>query len=291
VILDEIAMHDDDPDDVVHNLFAEQAWGNGPLGRPIAGTVESITSITRDQVARFYRRHYRPANMVVAVAGNVDHARVVRQVRRAFGRNDFLSGDESPVLPRAVVRPRRVRPGTLTARRPLEQVNLVLGVNGMTRGDERRFALGVLNTALGGGTSSRLFQEVRERRGLAYSVFSFASHHADAGLVGVSVGCLPGKLDAVLATVRAELAKVAADGISEEELERGKGQLRGGLVLGLEDSGSRMSRLGKAELVYDELLSLDEVIARVDAVTCEQVKEIAAELFGQPEILDIVGPA
>jgi predicted Zn-dependent peptidase len=184
-----------------------------------------------------------------------------------------------------------VHAGTVTARRPLEQVNLVLGVNGLTRNDDRRFALGVLNTALGGGTSSRLFQEVRERRGLAYSVFSFASHHADAGLVGVSVGCLPNKLDEVLSTVRAELAKVASDGITEEELERGKGQLRGGLVLGLEDSGSRMSRLGKAELVYDELLSLDDVIGRIEAVTREDVRAIAAELFTQPEILAIVGPA
>ncbi|WP_378539368.1 M16 family metallopeptidase [Nocardioides sp. GCM10027114] len=290
VILDEIAMHDDDPDDVVHNLFAAQAWGDSPLGRPIAGTVSSIAALSRDQVARFYKRHYRPANMVVAVAGNVDHAAVVRQVRKAFGRNHFLAGDEAPVAPRTGARQRRVQPGTLVARRPLEQVNLVLGMNGLTRNDDRRFALGVLNTALGGGTSSRLFQEVRERRGLAYSVFSFASHHADAGLVGVSVGCLPNRYDEVLATVRAELAKVADEGISEEELERGKGQLRGGLVLGLEDSGSRMSRLGKAELVYDELLSVDEVIARIDAVTCEEVRQIAAELFAQPEVLAVVGP-
>ena len=161
----------------------------------------------------------------------------------------------------------------------------------LTRTDDRRFALGVLNTALGGGTSSRLFQEVRERRGLAYSVFSFASHHADAGLVGVSAGCLPGKLQDVLATVRAELAKVAADGITQEELDRGKGQLKGGLVLGLEDSGARMSRLGKAELVYDELLSIDEVIERVDAVTLEDVQTIGSDLFSQPEILAIVWPA
>ena len=201
VILDEIAMHDDDPDDVVHNLFAAQAWGSGPLGRPIAGTAESIGRLTRAQVARFYRRHYRPATMVVAVAGAVDHARLVRDVRRAFSRNDFLGGEEPPVPPRAEERARRVRPGTASTRRPLEQVNLVLGVNGLTRTDDRRFTLGVLNTALGGGTSSRLFQEVRERRGLAYSVFSFASHHADAGLVGVSVGCLPTKLEAVLDTV------------------------------------------------------------------------------------------
>jgi predicted Zn-dependent peptidase len=290
VILDEIAMHDDDPDDVVHNLFASQAWGDSALGRPIAGTVESIQELSRNQIYRFYRRHYRPANMVVAVAGNLDHSAVVRQVRTAFERNGFLSGEELPVRPTVTDEARKVVPGESYATRPLEQVNLVLGVNGLTRSDDRRFALGVLNTALGGGTSSRLFQEVREHRGLAYSVFSFASHYADAGVVGVSVGCLPAKYDEVLAVVREELRKVAADGISEEELSRGKGQLRGGLVLGLEDSGSRMSRIGKAELVYDELLSIDEVLARVEAVTVEDVKALAAELFAQPEILAVVGP-
>jgi predicted Zn-dependent peptidase len=228
--------------------------------------------------------------MVVAVAGNLDHSAVVRQVRTAFERNGFLSGEELPVRPTVTDEARKVVPGESYATRPLEQVNLVLGVNGLTRSDDRRFALGVLNTALGGGTSSRLFQEVREHRGLAYSVFSFASHYADAGVVGVSVGCLPAKYDEVLAVVREELRKVAADGISEEELSRGKGQLRGGLVLGLEDSGSRMSRIGKAELVYDELLSIDEVLARVEAVTVEDVKALAAELFAQPEILAVVGP-
>ena len=291
VILDEIAMHDDDPDDVVHNLFAAQAWGDSPLGRPIAGTVESITALTRAQIVRFYRRHYRPANMVVAVAGNVDHAAVVRKIRTSFARNDFLTGDEAPVPPRSAAHGRRVTPGEISATRPFEQVNLVLGMKGLTRQDDRRFALGVLNTALGGGTSSRLFQEVRERRGLAYSVFSFGSHHADSGLVGVSVGCLPSKLDDVLATVRSELAKVAAEGITAEELSRGKGQLRGGLVLGLEDSASRMSRIGKAELVYDELLSIDEVMERIETVTLDEVRELAAEIFGQPEILAVVGPA
>ncbi len=292
VILDEIAMHDDDPDDVVHNLFAEQAWGReSPLGRDIAGTVLSIEALTRAQVRRFYRRHYTAPNMVVAVAGSVDHTALVRQVRRAFGRNGFLDGDAVPAPPRTSGRGSRITPGTVEATRPFEQVNLVLGMKGMARGDERRFALGVLNTALGGGTSSRLFQEVRERRGLAYSVFSFASHHADSGIVGVSVGCLPSKLDEVLATVRTELLRVAAHGISAEELARGKGQLRGGLVLGLEDSGSRMSRLGKSELVHDELLSIDEVLARIDAVTLDEVSTVAAEIFSQPEILAIVGPA
>ena len=289
VILDEIAMHDDDPDDVVHNLFAEQAWGDTPLGRPIAGTVDSIQSLTRDQVRRFYRRHYRPANVVVAAAGNVDHNALVRQVRAAFGRNGWLDGVDTPVAARHGSR-KRIRPGRLVATRPFEQVNVVLGMEGLRRDDERRFALGVLNTALGGGTSSRLFQEVRERRGLAYSVFSFATHHADSGLVGVSVGCLPNKLDDVLEVVREELAKVAESGISAEELARGKGQLRGGLVLGLEDSGSRMSRIGKAELVHDRLLSIDEVIERIDGVTLDEVREIAAEVFSRPEILAVVGP-
>lgn len=292
VILDEIAMHDDDPDDVVHNLFAAQAWGSdSPLGRGIAGTVESIEALSRAQVTRFYRRHYRAANMVVSIAGNVDHTVVVRQIRTAFGRNGFLVGDESPVPPRPAHRARRIIPGSVSASRPFEQVNVVLGMKGIARNDPRRFALGVLNTALGGGTSSRLFQEVRERRGLAYSVYSFASHHADSGLVGVSVGCLPSKLDEVLATVRTELSRVAAHGITEEELSRGKGQLRGGLVLGLEDSASRMSRLGKSELVYDELMSIDEVMERIESVTIEEVRDIAAAVFGQPEILAVVGPA
>ncbi|CAA9382787.1 MAG: FIG007959: peptidase, M16 family [uncultured Nocardioides sp.] len=290
VILDEIAMHDDDPDDVVHNLFALQAWGDTPLGRPIAGTEESITAMTRAQVWRFYKRHYRPDNMVVAVAGNVDHAEVVKAVRAAFSREGFLDGDAEPRTPDQSVRARSVRSGTSHTTRALEQVNIVLGVKGITRTDERRYALGVLNAALGGGTSSRLFQEVRERRGLAYSVYSFASHHADAGLVGVFVGCLPAKVDAVLETVRGELGKIAADGITAEELERGKGQLKGGLVLGLEDSGSRMSRLGKAELVYGELLSIDEILGRIESVTLDEVRTLARELFRRPELMAVVGP-
>ena len=169
-------------------------------------------------------------------------------------------------------------------------MNLLLGVDGIDRTDERRYALGVLNAAVGGGPSSRLFQEVRERRGLAYSVYSFASHHADAGLVGVAVGCLPGKLDDVLSVVRAELREVAENGITDEELLRGQGQLRGGLVLGLEDSASRMSRIAKAELLYDELPSIDEVIKRIDAVTLGDVHELARELFTRHETLVVVGP-
>jgi predicted Zn-dependent peptidase len=290
VILDEIAMHDDDPDDVAHNLFSALAWGDSPLGRPIAGTAASIEAMTRDQIRRFYQRHYRPERMVVSVAGNLDHTQVVRMVRTAFSRRAFLAGTAEPAVKPQTSRPRKVGTGIAEATRQFEQVNVVLGVQGLTRSDPRRFALGVLNAALGGGTSSRLFQEVREKRGLAYSVFSFASQHVDAGLVGVSVGCLPNKLQQVLEVVRAELAKIARDGIDLDELTRGKGQLKGGLVLGLEDSASRMTRLGKSELVDDELLSIDEVLARVDAVTLDDVRTLAAQLFSQPELLAIVGP-
>jgi predicted Zn-dependent peptidase len=290
VILDEIAMHEDDPDDVVQNLLSELAWGNGPLGRPIAGTTASIEAMTRAQIQRFYKRHYRPANMVVSVAGAVDHAEVVKAVRRFFGRHGFLDGAAEPVAPRPSRRHARMpgREGRIS--RPFEQVNVVLAAEGVTRDDERRFALGVLNTALGGGTSSRLFQEVREHRGLAYSVYSFASHYADSGLVGVAVGCLPGRLDEVLEVVRVELSRIAAHGITAEELARGKGQLVGGLVLGLEDSASRMMRLGKAELVYADVLGIDEVMARIDAVTLEAVQSVAADVFSRPELLAVVGP-
>jgi predicted Zn-dependent peptidase len=291
VILDEIAMHEDDPDDVVHNLFAEVAWGSEtPLGRPIAGTADSIGEMTRERIRRFYRRHYRPENMVVAVAGAVDHSAVVRAIRAAFARRDFLDSRALPAYPVRTAGSRRLGGGAARLSRPLEQANVVVGREGVARDDDRRFALGVLNTALGGGTSSRLFQEVRERRGLAYSVFSFSSQYSDSGVVGVSVGCLPDRLDAVLDTVRAELDRVAADGISADELRRGRAQLVGGLVLGLEDSASRMMRLGRSELSDGEVLGIDEVAARIEAVTRADVQQVAAEIFDRPELLAVVGP-
>ena len=291
MILDEIAMHDDDPDDVVHNLFAAQAWGDTPARPAIAGTEASITAMTRAQIHRFYRRHYRARNMVVSVAGNIDHAD--RRTPGAPGvrpqRLPRRRGRADPPRP-SPSGPARCTPARRAPSAPRSRSTWSSVSTGMTRTDPRRYTLGVLNTALGGGTSSRMFQEVREQRGLAYSVYSFASHHADAGVVGVSVGCLPGKYDDVLAVVREELAKVAADGLTEEEVERGKGQLKGGLVLGLEDSGSRMSRLGKAELVHDELLGIDEVLDRIEAVTLDDVATLARDLFTQPELLAIVAP-
>jgi predicted Zn-dependent peptidase len=172
----------------------------------------------------------------------------------------------------------------------VEQANLVLGCAGLARTDQRRFALGVLNAALGGGMSSRLFQEVREKRGLAYSVYSFSSQHADCGQWGVYAGCLPAKTEEVLAICRDEIAKVIETGLTEEELDRGKGQLRGSIVLGLEDPSSRMSRLGKSELVYPRLEPVEEILAEIGAVTHDQVREVASQVLGQPKALAVVGP-
>jgi predicted Zn-dependent peptidase len=290
VILEEIAMRDDDPGDLVHEEFADAMFGPTPLGRPILGTVETIGAITPRAIRGFYQRRYRPENMVVAAAGNVDHATVVRLVRRAFGAAGFLDGDAAPALPRAGAFRTRGAGDVRVLTKTTEQANVVLGVPGLSREDDRRFALGVLNSALGGGMSSRLFQEIREKRGLAYSVFSFASHYADTGMFGVYAGCMPKKVDEVLDITRDELAKVAAEGLTDEELSRGKGQVRGGLVLGLEDTGSRMSRIGKAELLAGELWPIADVLTAIDAVTIDDVREIAGELLETTPTLAVIGP-
>lgn len=290
VILEEIAMRDDDPSDVVHEEFAELLYGTGPLGRSILGTQQSIEAITPRAIRGFYTRRYRPENLVVAASGNVDHTALVRLVRRAFERAGRLEGDAAPTVPRRG-RARAVGAGTIrVVPKTTEQANLVLGVPAFDRTDERRYALAVLNAALGGGMSSRLFQEIRERRGLAYSVFSFVSHYADTGSFGVYAGCLPKKVDEVLAICRDQLAAVAEGGLTEEELARGKGQMRGGTVLGLEDAGSRMSRIGKSELLHGELHSVGEVLARVDEVTLDDVRDVAAVLLATPPTLAVIGP-
>jgi predicted Zn-dependent peptidase len=290
VILEEIAMHEDDPTDMVHDQFAQALFGDGPLGRPVLGSVESIESIGRGAIAGYYRRRYRPQDMVVAVAGNVDHASVVRLVKQAFASAGLGDGEAVPAPARVGELRAEGVGGVRVVRRTTEQANVVLGTPGMSRRDDRRFALGVLNAALGGGMSSRLFQEVREKRGLAYSVYSYHAQYADTGLFGVYAGCVPRKVDDVLAICREELEKVAAHGITGEELERGKGQLRGSLVLGLEDTGSRMSRIGKAELVYGELLSVDHIIDRINGVRLDEVSAVASEVLTARPTLAVVGP-
>ncbi len=291
VILEEIAMHDDEPDDEVHDLLAEAIYGSHPLGRQVSGTARSITAMTRRQINGFYRRRYEAPTIVVAAAGNLDHAAVVRLVRRTLSDTPLGDGSGTPgglrdSAARVPVRP----PRTVIRTKDTEQAHVVLGSRGLGRLDDRRFALGVLNNAFGGGMSSRLFQEIREKRGLAYSVYSYSTEYAETGLFAVYAGCAPGKVGEVLDLVRAELAEVAAHGLTEAEVARGKGMMKGGLVLGLEDTGSRMGRLGRGELLYDEMLSVDELLARIDAVTPEQVRAVAAELLGQPVSLAAIGP-
>jgi len=292
VILEEIAMNDDDPADTVHEAFAVQLFGDTPLGRPILGTVGSINAITREQISGHYRARYTPPSLVVAAAGSVNHEAVVASVREAFG--GALAAPAQPAQPRlgglGEALPGGAGRGVRLVSRGIEQANLVLGCEGLSRNDDRRFALGVLNAALGGGMSSRLFQEVREKRGLAYSVYSFASQHAETGLWGVYVGCLPAKADEVLAICQDEIAKAVTSGLTDAELERGKGQLRGSIVLGLEDPSSRMSRLGKAELVYPRLEPVEEILASIEAVTHDDVRRVAAEVIDLPKALAVVGP-
>src|SRR6516165_7832007 len=297
VVLEEIAMNDDDPTDSVHEAFTTHLFGDTPLGRPILGTVDSINGITREQIHEHYVARYTPPHLVVAAAGNVEHDAVVAGVRAAFGPALSGLGAAEPAEP-------RLRgsgglwdgygpaagTGVKLVSRSIEQANLVLGCEGLSRTDNRRFALGVLNAALGGGMSSRLFQEVREKRGLAYSVYSFTAQHSDTGMWGVYVGCLPAKADEVLAICQEEIAKAVTGGLTDAELDRGKGQLRGSIVLGLEDPSSRMSRLGKAELVYPRLEPVEEILASIEAVTHDDVRQVAAEILTRPKALAVVGP-
>src|SRR5688572_3909932 len=286
VVLEEIHMHVDTPDDLVHSVFADAFYSGHPLGREVLGDEGTITAMTRDQVNRYYRRHYVPSNVTVAVAGNIRHDEVVEQVVQAVG--DWNGPAERTI--------KRVAPGvnhgggTVLRARPTEQTHIVFGGPGIPRGDDRRWAAGVLNQALGGGMASRLFQEIREQRGLVYSVYSYNGMYADSGTFAVYAGTTPRKADEVLAVTRAELDKALADGLTDEELVRAKGHLAGSTILALEDSGSRMSRLGKSFTSDVPLLSLDETLAAIEAVTPDDVREAARLLLSGPWTLAMVGP-
>ncbi|ATL30884.1 M16 family metallopeptidase [Streptomyces formicae] len=291
VILEEIAMTEDDPGDCVHDLFAHTMLGDTPLGRPVLGTVDTINALTADRIRRFYRKHYDPTHLVVAAAGNVDHQKVVRQVRAAFEKAGALQRtDATPMIPRQGSRALRTSGRVEIVNRKTEQAHVILGMPGLARTDERRWALGVLNTALGGGMSSRLFQEVREKRGLAYSVYSYTSGFADTGLFGVYAGCRPSQVHDVLKICRDELDQVAQHGLSDDEIGRAIGQLAGSTVLGLEDTGALMNRIGKSELCWGEHMSVDEMLAKISAVTPDEVREVARDVLGRRPSLSAIGP-
>jgi predicted Zn-dependent peptidase len=291
VILEEIAMSEDEPADEVHDLHAELVYGRHPLARLISGTVGSITPMTRAGIHDFYRSRYAPPVMVVAAAGSLDHDQVVDQVVAALAGTPLDIGSGSPTGPRSMDVPiAYAEPRAVTRHKDTEQAHLVLGGPAIGRRDDSRFAVGVLNNVLGGGMSSRLFQEIREKRGLAYSVYSYTSQYAETGTFGVYAGCAPGKVDEVLDIVRDQLARAAAEPITAEELRRGKGMLKGALVLGLEDTGSRMTRLAKGELLYGDLLDVDDLLARIDAVTIEDTTAVARAILTGPEYLAMIGP-
>jgi predicted Zn-dependent peptidase len=278
VVLEEIAMRDDDPEDLLHDAFLAVMLGDHPLGRPVLGTEQSITDMTPAALRGFYRRRYQLPKMVLAVAGNIEHAAVLRLVRKAVWSP--RGGDSVPARPRSgkarIPAPRRLS----LHRDDSDQAHVMLGMRGLARHDDRRFALSVLNAALGGSMSSRLFQEIRETRGLAYQVYSSVACYADAGHLSVYAGCHPQRLGEATEVVRGVLDDVARHGLTDAEVARAKGQLRGGLVLGLEDTASRMHRIGKNELNFGRYLSVEQTIERIESVSVAEVSDLAGALLG-----------
>jgi len=284
VILEEIGMRDDDPDDVVHEAFAAALFPEHPLGREVIGSTESISAMGRDAIAEYHAAHYRPSNMVFAAAGNLTHEAVAEVLTELLPDDDALR-PERPSRDPAAARER------VCVTRDTEQSHVVLGVRAIPALDPDRYALTVLNQCFGGGMSSRLFQEVREKRGLVYSVYSYWAGFEDAGAFGIYAGTAPERLPEVLELVDAEIDRLIADGIGTDELTAAKGHLTGALSMSLETSASRMRRLGRSELLEGEIPSLDEIVRRVEAVTADDVARVIDRCFaGTPRTLALVGP-
>lgn len=286
VILEEILMHNDEPSDVVHEVLAGAMWPGHTLGREVLGEEATIVGMTREAIADFHAEHYRPANVVFAAAGALDHDRVVEGL---VGRLDGRRGG-TPPLRTPPAAPAPATNPTAVVRRDTEQAHIAIGVPGLARQDDRRYALSVLDHVLGGGMSSRLFQTVREERGLAYSVYSYRQAFEHTGVLAVYAGTSPDKAPEVLDLVHTELDRIAEDGITASELEVARGHLRGSLVLGLEDSGSRMSRIGHARLTHGRVPGVEELEERFAEVTLARVADLASELLTGPRSVAVVGP-
>ncbi len=283
VILDEILMHADEPADEASEQSSALLFPEHPLGREVLGTPESVSSMTVERIRDFFALHYRPGNMVVAVAGDLEHQAVADGVEQRF------AGTQGGATPKRESPEDKVEPLRVT-RRSTEQAHVVLASRSVNRMDRRRYALAVVNHVLGGGLSSRLFQEIRERRGLAYSVWSERVAYHDAGSVSVGMGTAPEHVAEVLDIVSYELERLGTDGITERELNIAKGNLRAETLLACEDSGARMSRIGAGLLLHGEILTVDEVLARVEALTLEEVHAAATQLVAAPRTLSVVGP-
>jgi len=286
VILEEIRMRDDTPDDLVHDLFSSAVFPGHPIGREITGGFDTIEPMARDAIAEFHAQHYHPSNVVVAAAGNLDHDEVVTLVEAGMRG---VAGERPPrELHRGEPGPNPVA----VVEDDLEQVHLVLGLRALRRDDPDRYAFGVLNQVLGGGMSSRLFQEVREQRGLAYSVFSYRAAFVETGAFGIYAATAPEKVDELLGVLDAQIDRILADGgVSDRELESAKGHLTGSLALSLESSISRMHRIGRSELLLGEIPSLDELVTECEAVTAADVGRVVDRVFREnPRTLAAVGP-
>lgn len=283
VILDEILMHADEPADIAAEECSAALFPDHPLGREVLGTESSVRAMSAEQIRTFFGQHYRPGNMVASVAGDLDHGAVAEGMQKRF---TGIVGGEPPerTAPSAAIEPLRV------TRRATEQAHVVLGIRSVDRFDKRRYALAILNHVLGGGLSSRLFQEIRERRGLAYSIWSDRVAYRDAGSVSIGVGTAPEHVDEVLGIVVGELAALGDAGITERELAIARGNLRAETLLASEDSGARMSRIGASLLLHGEILEVDEILSRLEAVTIDEVGSVAVEVATGPRSLSVVGP-
>ena len=282
VVLEEIAMYEDTPGEAVHDLFSEAVFGGHALGRPVIGTVEVIAGIGRRAIAAYHASAYVESNVVIAAAGNIDHDHLVRALRReGAGR-----GDGRPPLRRPLVK--APAPGLRFGRKETEQYNVCVGAPGISRSDRRRFAASLLDSILGGSASSRLFQEIREKRGMAYSVYSFASQYTDTGLVGIYVGTREENVGPSLEIVAEQVADIAAGNLRARELERAKENLKGRIMLSMESTSNRMSRLGKSLITDAELLSFERIIAEIESVDGDEVAELAALLLA-PDRLSAAG--
>ena len=281
VILEELAMNEDDPQDVAHEAFSEAVLGDHELGRPIGGNKETIGAVTRDAVWQHYQQNYRPQDLVVAAAGGVKHSEFVALVEKELSAAGWDLGlAAAPVARRSNAQAKISRGKPLQViKRPIAQANILLGMPGIIGNDPRRYAMGILNTVLGGGMSSRLFQEIREKRGLAYSVYSFNQGYSDASTFGLYAGCSPAKAEQVTRLMLDEFEKIAQSSITTDELELAIGNISGGLALKFESSQARMSRLVGSEMSTGEFFDLDETIERFSSVTTEQVQSLVQDLL------------
>ncbi|HXG55465.1 MAG TPA: pitrilysin family protein [Vicinamibacterales bacterium] len=284
VILEEIKMVEDTPDDLVHELFTEHFWEGHPLGRPILGSRQSVDALTADSLQEYFRGAYVASNMIVAAAGNVEHARVRELIESSFGAVDREGESVNGAPP-------RVRPQVVTRMKELEQSHICLGTDSYPQRHEDRYVSYILNTVLGGSMSSRLFQNVREKRGLAYSVFSGLSAYRDAGNLTIYAGCANDAVEEVIDLCVAELRGMKQNEMPQAELRRAQDHLKGSLMLSLENTASRMSHLARQEIYFDRHFGLDETLAGVEAVTTADVQRVARDLFSDGGLAaTVVGP-